>query len=69
MVRHFAIVSAPSFHGGRNDRVGVEVVAGGPDGVMMRSRAVIAEQRLQPIARNDVPELVVERPYSVLSTG
>ena len=62
MVRHSAIVGPPSFHVGRNDRVGAEVVAGGPDRVMMWSRAVIAKKRPQVIAPNDVAELIVERP-------
>jgi hypothetical protein len=62
MVRDSAIIGPPSFHVGRNDRVGAEVVAGGPDRAMMWSRAVIAKKRLQLIAPNDVAELIVERP-------
>src|ERR1700722_7365136 len=61
MVRHSAIVSPPSLHVGRNDRVGAEVVASRPDRVVMWSRAVIAKKGLQLIAPNDVAELIVER--------
>jgi hypothetical protein len=62
MPRHCAIVGAPFFHGSGDDFLGVEIVAGRPNGVMIGSRTIIAEERLQSVACDDVAKLMIERP-------
>jgi hypothetical protein len=65
MRRHGAIVGAPLFHSDGNDRIGVEVVAGGPDRVMAGPRPVVTEKSRQPVALDDVAEMMIERPSAI----
>lgn len=45
-----------------NDRIGLEVVAGWPHRMMIGPGTIVAEEGRQPMALDDVPEVMVERP-------